>query len=55
MTRPVLSRNHTLAVAAILGAAVGIGVFAFERTIQFMLEHVRAAPTGVMIAAPASG
>jgi len=55
MTRPVLSRNHTLAVAAILGAAVGIGVFAFERTIQFMLEHVRAAPTGVMIAAPSVG
>lgn len=42
-------------VAVALGTTVGLGVFAFERTVTFLLDQVRGAPTPVMILAPSIG
>ena len=42
-------------LAAILGLAVGVGVYGFERTVGFLLDHVRTGPTAVMVAAPTVG
>lgn len=38
-----------------LGVAVGVCVFGFEWAVEALLEQVRAAPTYVMVAAPAAG
>ena len=48
-------RDPTLALAVPLGGLVGLGVFAFERSVGFLLDHVRSAPTPVMVLAPGLG
>jgi CIC family chloride channel protein len=45
----------TLPMAGVLGVAVGLGVFLFERIVTFVLEHVRTAPTPWMVIAPGVG
>lgn len=42
-------------VALVLGVGVGLGVYAFERIVGFLLDHVRSAPELIMIVAPSVG
>jgi len=47
--------DRTLPISVAVGIMVGVGVYVFEHVITVMLEGVRAAPVGFMVAAPALG
>ncbi len=48
-------RDRTLPIAVLVGALVGLGVYAFEWIVSFMLEGVRSAPVALMVLAPGLG
>ena len=48
-------RDRTLPVAAVLGVGIGVGVYAFEWVVGHLLDTVRDAPAGLMVAGPGVG